>query len=460
MLQKIIAQKALGTLAGTLIRPFTAFVIWAAFGLVALLPAISYADYDYIDITNPFLRKIPLAAQPFKISDRTPENEKAAAEAIGLIEQSLEFTGYFKMLDRGAFLIDPKSLNIVGSQIQFKNWTGVGAELLVTGGVAIEEGLLTMELRLFDTFQAQLLIGKRYKGRQEDLRRMIRRFSSEVIFTLTGNRGLFDSKIAFVSTVGGKKEIFTCDFDGKDPVQITHHKNISLSPAWSSDGQWLAYTSYTKGKPDLYITHLQKKVGAVISKKGLNIAPSWVPGQLQLAATLSFEGDPEIYLLTETGKIIKRLTQSKGIDVSAVWSPDGKKMAFVSKRAGSPQIYIKDISSGQTRRLTFEGKNNTQPAWSFRGDRIVYTGMDKKGLNIRVIGVDGEGLIQLTHNQGSNESASWSPDGSLIVFNSDREGVSRIYIMTAYGTDQRLLINLPGQQSEPKWSKNILTRTN
>lgn len=414
------------------------------------------ARYDYVDINSPALRKIPTAIPLFKAFNGAPDEMKISSQAVNILSDLLVFTGYFKLLDPAAFLIDPKSPNIVAKDITFKNWTGIGAELLVTGGIAFEAGLLTMELRLFDTFKGEMLVGKRYKGRQEDLRRIMRRFCSEVIFTLTGNRGLFDSKITFVSTVEGKKEIFVCDFDGKDPVRVTHHKNISLSPAWSADGQWIAYTSYAKGKPDLYIKHLQKKIGAVVSKKGINIAPSWMPGQLQLAATLSFEGDPEIYLLTETGKIIKRLTQSKGIDVSAAWSPDGKRIAFVSKRAGSPQIYIQEIASGKTQRLTFEGKNNTQPAWSPLGDRIAFSAMDKSGLNIRIIGTDGSGLVQLTQNGGDCESPSWAPDGSLIVFSTNREGKSRVYLMTAYGTDERPLIDLPGKQSEPKWSGNVM----
>ena len=422
--------------------------VWSAFG----------AQYDYVDINSPALRKIPTAIPLFKPVNQTPDEIAVSREAADMLADMLVFTGFFKMLDRGAFLIDPHAPNIVASQIKFKNWTGIGAELLVTGGVVLEDGLLNMELRLFDTFKAQLLVGKRYKGRRDDLRRMIRRFSSEIIFVLTGNRGIFDSKITFVSTVKGKKEIFVCDFDGKDPVQLTHNNSISLSPAWSSDGKWIAYTSYAKNKPDLYIQQVYKKMGAVVSKKGINIAPSWVPGKLQLAATLSFEGDPEIYLLTETGKIIKRLTHSPGIDVSVSWSPDGKKMAFVSKRAGAPQIYIKEVASGQVRRLTFEGNNNTQPAWSPTGNRIAYTAMDKDGLNIRVIGTDGRGLAQMTHDAGDNESPSWSPDGSLIVFSSDREGTSRVYIMTAYGTDQRRLLNLPGRQSEPNWSGSMVAQ--
>ena len=362
------------------------------------------------------------------------------------------------MLDRGAFLSDPQTAGIIAPNIQFKNWTVIGAELLITGGMVITDELLEIELRLFDTFQQKLIVGKRYKGRVEDLRKIVRKFCTEIVFQLTGDRGIFASKIAFESTGPGNKEIFICDFDGHDPKQVTHTKALTLSPAWSADGQWLAYTSYAKGKPDLYIRHLKENRGAVVSKKGINIGPAWLPNQFALSATLSFSGDPEIYLLTGQGKIIKKLTNSWGIDVSPSWSPDGKEMAFVSNRAGSPQIHIKNIETGQTRRLTFDGRYNTTPNWSPKGDKIAYTALDEDGtFNIRLMGVDGSGPIQLTHESGNNESPSWSPDGSLLVFSSTREGGSRIYIMTAFGTDQRPLLKLSGNQTNPKWSPNLIS---
>ncbi len=240
------------------------------------------------------------------------------------------------------------------------------------------------------------------------------------------------------------------------PTQITHNQSINLSPAMSHDGKWVAYTSYAKGKPDLFIQNISDNRISVVDKKGMGISPAWIPGKFELAASLSFSGDPEIYLLTGTGKVINRLTDSLGIDLSPTWSPDGRKMAFVSRRGGTPQIYIQNMNSGNAERLTFQGNNNTQPEWSPKGDKIVYTALEKgNGFNVCIIGVDGKGLTRLTYAQGDNESPSWSPDGSMIAFSSTREGTSRIYVMTAYGADQRRLMSMPGQQSEPKWSPGV-----
>jgi len=411
-------------------------------------------QYDYIDISNPFLRKIPLAVPLFKIENETGEEKRLSNSSAELLAASLEFTGYFKLLDRGAFLFDPQKDGILTPQVNFANWTVIGAELLITGLFKEVDGNITMELRLFDTFKARRIVGKKYTGKKADQRRMIHRFCSEVIKYLTGHRGVFGSKIAFVSNGSGNKEIYTCAFDGYNAQQVTRNRSINLSPAWSSDGRYLAYTSYKKKKPDIFIKNLAEMQETSINKKGLNITPAWVPGKFELAATLSFAGDQEIYLLTGSGKVIKRLTNIRGIDVSPTWSPDGKKFAFVSNRAGSPQVYVQDIASGKVRRLTYEGNYNTQPSWSPQGDKIAYASVVDGRRNIVVMGLDGQEPLQLTHESGDNESPSWSPDGSLIVFSSNREGPFRIYVMTAFGTDQRRLLVMTGEQTNPKWSMN------
>lgn len=411
-------------------------------------------QYEYIDISNPFLRKIPLAVPLFKNGNGTAEEKRLSNSSADLLASSLEFTGYFKLLDRGAFLFDPQKDGVLSPQINFANWTVIGAELLITGLFKEVDGNITMELRLFDAFKARRIIGKKYTGKEADQRQMIHRFCGEVIKYLTGHRGVYGSKIAFVSTGSGNKEIYSCDFDGYNPQQVTRNRSINLSPAWSSDGRYLAYTSYKNKKPDIFIKDLAEMQETSINEKGLNITPAWVPGKFELAATLSFSGDQEIYLLTGSGKVIKRLTSIRGIDLSPTWSPDGKKFAFVSNRAGSPQIYVQDLASEKVRRLTYEGNYNTQPNWSPQSDKIVYASVVDGRRNIVVMGLDGQESLQLTGESGDNEAPSWSPDGSLIVFSSNREGPFRLYVMTAYGTDQRRLLVMTGEQTNPKWSTN------
>ena len=384
-------------------------IVFIALGFFLIGPMVCLAQsdadqYEYIDISNPFLRKIPLAIPFFKNVTGTEEEARLSKSSAELLSSSLAFTGYFKILDRGAFLFDPTSDGVLTPQINFANWTVIGAELLITGLFEVSNGKIAMELRLFDTFKNKRILGKKYAGRSADQRKIIHRFCSEVIQYLTGHKGMFASNIAFVSTGSGGKEIYSCEFDGFSPQQVTRNHSISLFPAWSSDGRYLAYTSYKRGNPDLFIKNLAEMQEVSVAQKGINITPAWVPGKFELAATLSFSGDQEIYLLTGTGKIIKRLTRMRGSDVSPTWSPDGKKMAFVSNRSGNPQIYIKDLVSEKVRRLTYEGNYNTQPCWSPRGDKIAYSSLVNGRHNIFVIDVEGLEPLQLTHESGDNEA--------------------------------------------------------
>ncbi len=433
--------------------------VWHIF-IVAWLAVVftagpALAQYDYINITNPFTKKMPIAIPAFKAVSGTGTELLLAEKGSAMISDTLEFTSYFDILSRGKFLFDPQKDGVATEEINFGNWTMIGAELLITGNLILEGETIQMDLRLIDTFKGSMLIGKRYKGTQANYREMLQRFCSEVILLLTGKEAIFNSKIAFLSNGSGNKEVFLCDFDGYSPVQFTENRDITLFPAWSSDGKWIAYTSYKNKKPELFIRHITENRGTVISENGINSTPEWVPGKFELAATLSFSGDPEIYLLTGNGKIIKRLTNSRGVDSSPTFSPNGSQMAFVSERSGNPQVYVMDVSSGDARRLTFQGKYNTQPSWSPAGDKIAFTSMEGSRTDICVIAPNGSGLMQLTRNAGNNESPSWSPDGSLIAFSSTREGASRIYVMTAMGTDQRRLLSIPGQQTNPKWSLRI-----
>lgn len=440
-----------------MMRTSTRYLV--TFLLVCCAPLSASGDtYNYIDISNPFLRKTPIAIPLFQAKTTDAKAMLAAKETTDRISFLLRFSGYFSLTDPDAFLEDPKTMKIAGNGIRFRNWTAIGSEMLITGGVTINKGSAEFELRLFDTIKENLLVGKRYRSSAENYNQIARRFSSEVLYAVTGSRGFFDSRIAFISNGTGHKEIYLCDFDGGNIKQFTDHKSISLFPDWSSDGRWIAYTTYADSFPRIRISNVTENRVSLIDKPGLQCVPAWVPGRFEMAASLSFSGDQEIYLLTGNGKIIKRLTNTVGIDVEPTWSPDGTRMAFVSKRSGNPQIYVHDTVSGRVQRLTFEGRYNTQPSWSPKGDRIAYSAMSNGVIDIYTINVDGGEPVRLTQDQGSNEAPTWSPDGSLIAFSSTREGKSRIYVMTAYGTDQRRLLSMPGVQTNPKWSPNVLNQ--
>ena len=212
-------------------------ILLSGLAILFISVAVSSAQYDYIDIRNPSLKKIPIAIPHFRVS---PGDSALSLQSSDQVAEYLDFTGFFKIMDRGMFLMDPTQPETDRATVKFQNWTTIGAELLVTGNILTQGDVVDMELRLFDPFKGEMLIGKRYKGWKKDMPQMLRRFCSEIIYLLTGSWGVFDSKIAFVSTATGHKEIFTCDFDGSrppanHPFQV-HHPVAGLGDEWKMDG--------------------------------------------------------------------------------------------------------------------------------------------------------------------------------------------------------------------------------
>jgi len=415
-------------------------------------------------VTNPFENKTPVAVPAFRVTGSSAREMALASDAVALLQATLAFTGYFRMVNPDAFLEDPSRTGITRQDIHFDRWRSSGAELLVTGSLTISAQAIIGDFYLYDIFRQKSLFGVRFRGAgspEETLRPLVLKLADKIMITYSGKHGFFDSRLAFVSTgTTGIKELWTCAFDGHNPVQVTRNNAITLTPSWSPDGSTLAYTSYVNEKPDIFIqgAWTGARRDLVTDRGTTNITPTWLPGGETMAASLTIDGDQAIYLLTQKGKIRKRLTRkwSKwGIDVSPVFSPSGDRMAFVSKRSGTPQIYVKHLNTGRIERLTFDGKYNTSPAWSPAGDQIAYAGSKNGHFDIFVINARGGRPMQLTFNSGDNETPSWSPDGSLIVFSSNRRDRSSIYVMTAYGTEQRQLVSLPGEQTAPVWSPNL-----
>lgn len=417
----------------------------------------------YIDITSPYMKKLPIAIPEFKAIRAPGRNLKTGdfyrlkKELPELLTKDLQFCGLFKVLNPGGFLVNPQKSGLTTKQINFKNWRIQGAELLVTGGYGLRGDTLVLQLRLFDVIKSRMILGRAFESPLDHRRHVIHKFAEQIYQKLTGKPGIFMSRIAFVNKNGKTKEIYVADFDGENVRAITKRHSISLSPKWSPDGKKLAFVTYDSLGPVLTLLDLSLGTKSRLSNyRGLNIAPAWNPQGKYLALTLTIQGNPEIYLINMKGKIVKRLTNFWGIDVSGSWSPDGKHLAYVSNSGGSPQIYILNVDTLEKRRITFKGNYNTEPAWSPKGDRIVYSSLSKEGIDIYSIRPDGTDLRQLTSGSGKNEHPSWSPDARMIVFSSTRTGQQKLWVMFSDGSGQRQLTFIAGAQSEPSWSPAVL----
>ncbi|MBU2498601.1 MAG: Tol-Pal system beta propeller repeat protein TolB [Proteobacteria bacterium] len=406
----------------------------------------------YIDINAPSIQRIKIAVPDFRNLSGDMRNPDLATALPGVISNDLDLSGYFFPMEKAAFLAgDSSGLTI--EEIRFRDWSAIGADLLLKAGYACIGQSLEVEFRLFDVFRGREVIAKRVLGKIDDSRALMHRIANEIIYAITGNKGIFLSKLVFVGTGTGQKEIYTGDYDGHNVQQITSDKSIALLPRWSPTGDKLFYNSYKEGEgPMLYLRDMVSgKTARVSARKGLNIGAAWAPDGKSAALTLSHGDNPDIYTIDLSGKILNRLTDHWGINVSPSFSPDGGKIAFVSNRSGSPQIYVRYLKEGKEERLTFDGKYNTSPAWS-RLNRIAFSGMEEGCFDIYTMDPGGGNLRKLTENQGNNEDPCWSADGRYIVFSSNREGAYHLYLMNANGQNQKRITFLKGEETSPSWS--------
>ena len=433
-------------------KPAIFQLYWLGFLILAtfFFPVNCFARI-YIDINAPSIRKFNIAIPDFKKLGSNNEHPELVTGLAGVISNDLDLSGYFTPMDKEAFLEDNDAPQAM-EDIRFKDWSVIGAELLLKGSYTCIGRNLEVEIRLFDVFWGRQILGKRALGDINHFRNLMHRLGNNIIKTLTGQQGIFLTKLAFVGNASGHKEIYACDYDGHNMRQITADKSISLLPRWSPDGKKIMYNSYKDGGPLLYMRNLHSgAVKKISARSGLNIGACWTPDGKRAALTLSRKGNPDIFTIDLNGKVIKQLTNHWGIDVSPTFSPDGKKVAFVSNRSGSPQIYVLDLMSGKEERLTFQGNYNTSPAWSSL-NRIAFVSKDAGYYDIYTMDPNGSRLRRLTENGGNNEDPCWSPDGRYIIFSTDRKGRYNLYIMNGNGLNQRRITFLEGDQTAPSWA--------
>lgn len=407
----------------------------------------------YIVVDNAKIRKTNLAIAWFK---------GGGGGLREVIRNDLEFSNLFSFIEPKDNQLFQK-MGFELEELNFKEWGALGTEFLLHGGYREEGGRFVFDVRLYDVKQGKLVIGKNYKAERKDLRAVAHRFSDVVMEELTGEKGIFQTKILFVSDQSGHKELYSVDFDGfRGSIEkLTNHQSIVISPAWSSDGKRVSYSCYLTHPHhiqnlDLLVMDLQDREPQVISdKSGQNSGSAWSPQRNELAVTLSFEGNPEIYLIDDAGENRRRLTTHREIDVEPSWSPDGEKIVFSSGRAPFAHLHIMNKDGSDVIRLTHAGKYNSTPSWSPKGDKIAFAAqIDAKSFDLYLILSNGTGLRRLTKTASGkhNEHPSWSPDGRHIVFASNRTGKYGLYVMTEDGENERPLLTRFGNMAHPEWS--------
>ncbi|HEU4724050.1 MAG TPA: Tol-Pal system beta propeller repeat protein TolB, partial [Candidatus Eisenbacteria bacterium] len=262
---------------------------------------------------------------------------------------------------------------------------------------------------VFDLGTAESVFRRAYTFDRASLRATLHRFSDDVIEALTGERGICETSVAFVRQSGKVKEIWVMDYDGENQRQVTHDRSIALSPAWAPWGSEIAFTTFKRGNPDIYLFDLRRRASYPFSTRpGLNTAPNYSPDGKWIACTLSRDGNAEVYLVSRDAQTARRLTRNPRIDSSPCFSPTGRELVFTSDRGGSPQLYVMDTDGVNQRLLTLEGKYNDSPQWSPKGEKIAYAARHDGTFDVVVIDSDGHNAVQITSDAGHNENPRWS----------------------------------------------------
>lgn len=418
--------------------PFRALAAACALALSAALPARS-ADV-VITSEQKGAETISLGFIDFKCAKGDPNSVPFTPH--GVIAWDLDFSGRFKVKTASQF--------DSASKLDFKT---AGALAYVRGEYTLSGDEYSLQCELIDIDSQEKILGKKYSGKKAELRQAAHKFSDELVYQLFGEKGIAQTRIAYVTKHTGNKEIAVMDYDGANVAEVTRNKSINLMPCWVDGKSKLVYTSYAGGPPQFYLKDFENgKNGLLFASKGMNTSASWNKMDKEIAYASTLDGNSEIYRRVFPDGKPQRLTFFGSIETSPSWSPNGYEIAFVSDRGGKPMIYVMDRDGSNLRALTHEGDYYGSPSWSPKGDRIAFTAMDEgNNMNIMTISPDGKDQAKLTTNAGSNENPSWSPDGRHIVFMSTRTGSPEIFMMNADGSNPKR-ISFSGNNYMPKWS--------
>lgn len=417
----------------------TILFLLVSFGLTAFLPGLSQAQLR-VDISGISAQQYPIAIADFS-------GEAAGTLIADVIRADLTRSGQFRLINAtGAALT-------VDTPIAFDEWRGRGADYIAYGSVTRgADGRYEVKYRLGDSVKKVQLDGIAFSGTEKELRRVAHQIADRIYEKITGVRGVFATRIAYVLKQGSTYELQIADADGQNPQVALRSREPVISPAWSPDGSRLAYVSFESGKPVVYVHHLAtSKRTPVANYKGNNSAPAWSPDGNTLAVVLTRDGLSQIYVVNANdGSGLRRITRSPLIDTEPAFSPDGRALYFTSDRSGSPQIYQVGLDGGEPKRVSFNGGYNISPRVSPDGKTLLTVTRRDGAYRIASLNLMTGTETLLTEGR-DDQSPSFAPNGMQVLYAAIQGGRSVLAGVSSDGRVRQTLSVLNGEIREPTW---------
>jgi TolB protein len=405
----------------------------------------------------------PRFAVPAFLALSSDAETVAAAKTItDVLWNDLNYEHEFTFIGRDVYATIPPAKSI--DDLPFDRWREINADGVVAGSVQKSGNQFLIRYRLFDIRSRRAVLGAEYSG-SANPRRYAHTISDEIFKKQRGLDGVARTKLSFSSDRDGERltgtiekrtvrEIYISDYDGENQQRVTVGRTLNAFPSWSPDGRSIAYVSWRRGQPNIFVSHIYDGTLDEITKgPGENYLPAWSPDGTRIAFSSTRDGHAQIYVANKDGSNVRRLTNGPSLDTTPTWSPKGNEIAFTSDRSGLPQIYLMSADGlGGVQRLTAESYVD-RPTWSTTTNEIAFEARTGggSGFDIKVIDVNSRTVKQLTFGEGKNESPVFSPNGRHVAFASDRSGKFQIYTMTRDGRDVRQLTR-SGENRLPSWS--------
>ncbi len=410
-----------------------------SFAILALfVTSLAHAQLR-VEIAGVGANQIPVAIATFGDESLSPHQVSA------IIKADLLRSGYFKVIDTGTVLTE-------NSQVNLADWKARGADALVVGSVQrLPDGRLDVKYRLFDTIKQAQLSSLALANQPQFIRISAHKIADDIYEKLTGIRGAFATRIAYVTRAGKEFRLEIADSDGEGTQIALRSNEPIISPAWSPDGTKVAYVSFENKKPVVYIQDLVSRKRTVAANfKGSNSAPSWSPDGSRLAVALSRDGLTQVYVINAAGGSPRRLSNSNSIDTEPQFSADGQSIYFTSDRSGGPQIYKMSSSGGEARRVTFSGSYNISPRISPDGKFLAYISRREGKFQLFTLDLSNSQEQRLSDTV-KDESPSFSPNSKYLLYATESGRRGTLAVVSVDGQVKQRLTTQAGDIREPTW---------